>query len=222
MPTDLIGETIVAADGRTVIAAAGFNKRDNLLALPAGMSAQERDKMVTPIVFPDSLTQRDRIERRENALLESCGISPQSVGRSVSGRSDSGAAKRADMQMTLQTVAGPARRWSTALSVLYSQLARLNESPTPEPGGPLPPPTRTPPSDSFPAAESVTISVAVNAGLRPSTSEAAESASLLEAAGAASTKTLVQTAHPDWTADQVTAEVELIRAEGRGTPPDLD
>jgi hypothetical protein len=139
-------------------------------------------------VFPDSLTQRERIERRFNELLEACGISPPSIGRNVTGRSDSAAAKRADQQLTMQTVAGPGRRWSAALTDVFTQLAGLNGG-----GG--------------------DVSVKVHTGLRVPTSEAAETVSILETAQAASTETRVKMVHPEWDDTLVAAEVARINGE---------
>jgi hypothetical protein len=178
-----------------VIARPGFNKHDNLLLLSSSMSAEHGpDGGVTPIEFSDDLVQRDRIERRENSLLEMVGINPASIGRNVGGRSDSGVAKRADNQMTMNTVTAPARAAEVALSAAVSEIARLTQTGT-------------------------DISVSVSEGLKENPIESAETASKLRDAEAASTQTLVKTAHPTWTPDEVMAEVELMQAENLATAP---
>lgn len=169
-----------------------FTLKDNLLRVKRSqLSAQAADSsdLIKPVTFPDSLIQRERIERRENSALEAIGINPQSVGRSVSGRSDSAAAKRADQQMTTQTVSGPARRLTLSLEETLTQLATLNE---------------------WPELETVT----VYEGLKPDAAESADTTKTLSEANAASTETLVRTAHPTWTPTQVQDELDRMAAEG--------
>lgn len=198
MPSDLVGTAEVLADGtQTVLARPGFNKQDNLLLLSSSMSAEHGPGGgVTPIEFDDDLVQRERIERRENALLEQVGINPASIGRNVGGRSDSAAAKRADNQMTMNTITGPARRLESCLSAAVTELGRL--------------------------AQPVgwrEWAVTVFEGLKENPAESADVAAALRNADAASTETLVRTAHPTWPEDDVTAEVERIRAEGGAFAP---
>lgn len=197
----MLGRSTIMSDEGQVIASAGFGIRDNVLALkaPQGGAQAVGDQLpFQAISFPDSLTQRDRIERRENALLEMVGINPQSVGRSVSGRSDSAAAKRADQQMTLQTVATPARKLSRALSQALTMVQALNNS-----GG--------------------DVEVTVYEGVRLISSESAEEARTLSAAQAASTWTLIATAHPHWSEEQIAEEYARMAEEGLALmAPDRD
>jgi len=192
MPENLVGTSrVYADDGSTVLARPGFNKHDNLLLLGSGMSAEHGPNGgVTPIEFGDDLIQRERIERRENSLLEMVGINPASIGRNVSGRSDSGAAKRADNQMTMNTITAPARHAENVLSGVATELARLN-----------------------PEVVSEVLVVSVFEGLRENPVEAAETAGLLRDADAASVQTRVETAHPTWTPEEVDDEVARITAE---------
>lgn len=200
MPADLLGTGVVYADGtRDVLARPGFNKHDNLLLISSSLSAEHgANGGVTPIEFADDLIQRDRIERRENALLEAAGINPSSIGRHVGGRSDSAEAKRADNQMTMNTVTLPARTVERALSTIVSELARLN-SPGRVGVGP--------------------VDVVVSEGLKENAAESAEIAQALRDAEAASTWTIVRTAHPTWSEPDVDAEVERMRAEGIASAP---
>lgn len=55
----------------------------------------------------------------------------------------------------------------------------------------------------------------------PTDIERAEEAELMNRAGAASTKTKVKVLHPDWSAKEIDAEVELIQAEGGMSVPDI-
>lgn len=193
----MLGRSTIMSDDGKIIASAGFGIRDNVLALkaPSGGAQAVGDNLpFQAITFPDSLIQRERIERRENSLLEMVGINPQSVGRSVSGRSDSAAAKRADQQMTLQTVATPARKLSKALSDALTQLNTLNGS----------------------QAE---VEVTIYEGVRPISSESAEEARILSAAQAASTRTLIATAHPAWSDSQIDEELDRMGAEALAVTP---
>jgi len=196
MPDDTMGRATVRADGsQEIIARPGFRKHDNILLLSSSMSAEHGPNGgVTPIEFGDDLIQRDRIERRENALLEAVGINPASIGRNVSGRSDSGVAKRADNQMTMNTITAPARRVEGLLTAVTRELARLNNMPSTE------------------------WSVSVHEGLKTDPDEAAATAVKLRDAEAASTKTRVQTAHPTWSVDEVDAEVLLIESSDPMAP----
>jgi hypothetical protein len=151
---------------------------------------------VTPIEFSDDLIQRERIERRENSILEMAGINPASIGRNVSGTSDSGTAKRADNQMTMNTISGPARHAAATLTTAVGGVARLN-------GGTW--------GDSD--------EVIVSEGLKENPVESADTARALRDAEAASTRTLVETAHPTWSPEQVDAEVEAMRAENAAASP---
>lgn len=185
---------VMASDGRT-ITGAGFSPDHNIIALQGreGVSQPIGDQLPFHVVtFPDSLTQRERIERRENALLEAVGINPQSVGRSVSGRSDSASAKRADQQMTLNTVQSPAARLAATLSAVLSDVARLNSE----------------------GAGAAPVDVTITPGPRPVPSESADTAQTMAATGAASVQTLVETMHPDWSPEMVDAEVGRVASEG--------
>ena len=192
MPEDLVGtRNVVADDGSTVLARPGFNKHDNLLLVGSGMSAEHGPGGgVTPIEFGDDLTQRERIIGRENTVLEMVGINPASIGRNVGGRSDSASAKRADNQMTMNTITGPARKLERTLSAVVTELARLD-----------------------PGTVSADLVVSVHEGLKENPAESAETAGALLDAQAASVATRVRTAHPTWTDTEVDDEVAAINGE---------
>ena len=189
MSSDMVNRADVYSDAGGRLAHAGFHAKDRLLITPPGMSAQSADGGgVEVISMPDSLIQRERIERRENATLEAIGINPQSIGRSVSGRSDSAAAKRADQQMTQNTIGGPARRWQHALNAISGEVGRLADVTAPV--------------------------VDVREGLRQSFGERVETASAATAAEAMSTRTKIAYIHPEWDDTQVDDEVARMAAEG--------
>ena len=179
-----------------MIARAGWDPDSNILLLAPGMTAQDvSEGGVETITFPDSIIQRERIERKENGVLEACGISPQSVGRNVGGRSDSAAAKRADQQMTTTTITGPARRWSTALGDIVTQVATLNGQSDP--------------------------GVLVFDGFRTTLGERAETVNQAMLSDSMSAYTRVAYLHPEWSDEQINDEVDLLRGEGLvGSPPE--
>jgi len=199
MPEDMIGKAnVMADDGTTVIARPGFHKHDNLLMVGSSMSAEHGPNGgVTPIEFDDDLIQRERIEGRENALLESVGINPASIGRNVAGRSDSGVAKRADNQMTMNTITEPARAAEVTLSAAVTEAARLGTG----------------------TVTTTQWDVTVSEGLKENPVESAETARALRDADAASTRTLIATAHPTWSDTEVDAELALMEAEGAAVAP---
>lgn len=176
------------ADGKTILAEAGLPRGNTILLKQGGSATDPNRGGLEHIQFTDHLTQRDRIERRENTLLESIGISPQSMGRSVSGRSDSAAAKRADAQLTLTTIAGPARRWEAALQVVSDETGRLNN-------------------------QQAIATVDVTEGLKPNTSELYDQVSTARNAEAMSMRERVRTLHPSWTAEQIDTEVDALMQE---------
>ena len=198
MPEDSIGTKVIYADdGTTILARPGFTKSDNLIGLSAQMSAQHGPSGgVTPIEFGDDLIQRERIEARENAVLEMAGINPSSIGRHVGGRSDSGEAKRADNQMTMNTISQPARHAAAVLTTAVREADRLN--------------------GIMWAADDRVI---VREGLKPDDNESADTARMLRDADAASTRTLIATAHPTWDDEQIETELEEMRAENRAASP---
>jgi hypothetical protein len=193
----LLKDDVWSSDGARKIAQSGFNTDSNVLALARGMSAQNPGEGgVQVITFPDGLTQRDRIERRQNEILEAIGINPQSIGRSVTGRSDSAAAKRADQQMTMNTIAGPARRWQQALQTAVAQLHTLNRS-----SGQAP-------------------TVRIVEGMKLGTAERIETVQIATAADAMSTRTKLETIHPEWSDIRIDRELADLAAEGIIAHPD--
>jgi hypothetical protein len=198
MPENLVGRKQVLGENGVVIARPGLSATDNIILLGSQASAQHGPSGgVTPIEFSDDLVQRDRIERRENSCLEMACINPASIGRTVGGRSDSAAAKRADNQMTMNTISGPARHAEIVLTAAVENLVTLN-------GWPVP-------------AEGVTVQV--TEGLKVDQTESAETARALYQAEAASTRTLVATAHPTWEDADIEAEVELMQSENMASAP---
>ena len=105
-------------------------------------------------------------------------------------------AKRADNQMTMNTITAPARRAETLLTNVTLEVGRLNGRPG-------------------------IWTVSVHEGLKENPIESADVAVKLRDAEAASTRTRVQTAHPTWSDEEVDAEVELIETGDPMAPLEL-
>ena len=168
----------------------GLRKGRNMLQVPSDQLSQHgTDAFIKHLRMDDDLMQRDRIERKENVFYEACGISASTFGRDVTGRSDSGAAKRADSQLTLTTIAGPARRWAQTMTALGEELARLQN--TPAAAGP----------------------VSVTEGLKNSAEERAALVAVQRGADVQSIEMGVRQIRPDWDDDKVADEVGRIRVD---------
>ena len=200
---DLVqGSSRITDDGQRVLAEPGWVNDQALFVVnsPTGASFSEDAKgFLEPIQFDDSLTQTERIESRKALILEQSGINPQSVGMSISGRSDSAAAKRADQQMTMNTVESPGRRMSAALSAVFQQEARLNAD-TPE------------------GVE--TVEITVHTGVKPVLVEAVETAARMDAADLGSTETIIRVAQPGRTDAYYREEQTRMAEEGRSVIAD--
>ena len=196
MSKDLLGRSDVTynnAPGGRTLARAGWQMESNLLLLEKPTGSWSEDGGNAPfevIEFDDDLTQADRIDRHREWILTHCGINPQSVGMSVSGRSDSAAAKRADQQQTMNTVSGPARKLSAALSLALTQEERLN-------GG------------------TSQMTVTVHEGLKPVQSESVDTAAKMDAADLADNRTIVEKANPGRSDAEITTMLTNMEAEGR-------
>jgi hypothetical protein len=174
----------------------GLRKGRNMLQVPSDQLAQNgTDAFIKHLRMDDDLMQRDRIERKENVFYEACGISASTFGRDVTGRSDSGAAKRADSQLTLTTIAGPARRWAELMTLLAAELARLQNAPAT--AGP----------------------VSVTEGLKNSAEERAALVAVQRGADVQSVEMGVRQIRPDWADPEVAEEVARIRNDNMLTTP---
>ena len=176
----------------------GFIQGRNVLSVPSDQLAMHgTEAFIKHLRLEDDLVQRERIEMKEDVLYTACGISPTTMGRSATGRSDSGAAKRADNQLTLTTIAGPARRWAGTLTLLAAELARLQ---TGTKAGP----------------------VQVTEGLKSSAEERAELVAVQRGADVQSIEEGVKQINPDWDDTAVGDEVARIRNDNQlPTPGDM-
>jgi hypothetical protein len=174
----------------------GLRKGRNMLQVPSDQLAQNgTDAFIKHLRMDDDMIQRERITSKENVFYESCGISASTFGRDVSGRSDSGAAKRADSQLTLTTIAGPARRWAELMTLLGAELARLQN------------------------AAATAGPVSVTEGLKNSAEERAALVAVQRGADVQSVEMGVRQIRPDWADPEVAEEVARIRVDNMLTTP---
>lgn len=180
-----------------VVMPSGWSNRKNILGVQQGALSQGGAKsFVDDIFFPDDLIQRQRITEKENALYEACGFNPQTFGRSVTGISDSGVAKRVDNQKTLVTIAGPARRWRQTLNEAVTDIAAMDNGQDGD--------------------------VVITEGFKEDLSQRAETVATARASQAMSIRTGVVELHPDWEEDEVNEEVVRVMAEQQVPTPDED
>ncbi len=193
----MIGTSALRSDRDEVIANAGWHDNQDVFLLDGTDAGAQNlaERLPFHVVdFDDDLVQNERINARENQLLEQCGISPQSVGRSVSGRSDSAAAKRADQQLTMTTISNPARLLSSALSRAFTQTAQLN-------------------------GNDVTVTVTVNEGLRPVRQEQIDEAATIAQNDMGSAETILRVLWPERDDEWIEAEANQMASENRMVAP---
>src|SRR5690606_12031180 len=128
-------------------------------------------------------------------IISAAGYSPQSFGLHIEGRAESGTALRIRERKSLVTTAKKRRYWEPALAdVLWMMLVLDREI------------FRSGVTPYRPA-------VALADSIAESTQEVAQSIELLSRAKAASTRTLVEMLHPDWSDEEIDAEVRRIMEE---------
>ena len=197
-----------------------FDRRTDLLVLTeeaAGSVGAERAP-VTPVEFGDDLVMRERIRGRLVDFLVACGISPKTIDADNTGEAASGTARKLAQSMTLRTVSGVGRYWQSALaraldlslSVARTHLPAWREIPT----------------------TTVLPSIELADGFVNDPAELARILADLDTAAAISTYEKVKALHPEWSDEQIEAEVAAIGgpppppalpAFGRPpTPPDDD
>lgn len=129
------------------------------------------------------------------------GYSPSTFGLSEDGAAATATEINARERKTMSTREAKTRLWTPAIEEFLKALLAVDVYWFGGPG----------------VAE---VSVEFPAAVNPTLAEIASSVQILRAAEAASTRTLVAMAHPDWDDAQVDAEVELIHTEsGRSVAP---
>jgi len=144
-------------------------------------------------------TAADLLER----IVAAAGYSPQSFGLQIMGRAESGVALRIRERKSLTTKQKKERFWSSNLNDVLEQMLIIDREVF---GRPTP---LYRPRVQF--EDSIT----------PDPREVAESVELVARAKAASVETRVRMLHPDWSREEVEAEVESILAEEGMRVPDM-
>lgn len=136
-------------------------------------------------------------EHLVDLTLTLAGVAPQSVGRGDAGRATSGTALKLKMTHTLMEAAGSGRYFDRGVRRLLSMAAQLDAS-----------------EFGRPWRDAMTLCAFHRGdGLPDDPNETATELQALDAASAISTEEKVRKLHPDWTDEQVTAEVEKITGE---------
>jgi len=169
------------------------------------MAGAPGEAMTNPQMFQPAIRFQEHeatclhyIER----IITTAGYSPQSFGLNIEGRAESGTALRIRERKSLVTTQRKQRFWEPAIDdVLWMMLAIDREV----------------------FGSGVTVyrpSTSIGDSIAESTRELAESVELIARARAASTQTLVAMLHPDWSDEEVAAEVERIQQEQGTAMPD--
>ena len=178
----------------------GISTGKNLIGVPGDQLRQDgAEAFVDSITVNDPMTARKRIVIVADEFYEDgCGIAPATLGRAQpSGAmfAESGEAKKADQQVSVMTVAGPAERWGEVLQAAVDHIE-----------------DREPGSD-------VETSVVITAGLRQSELERADTIGAYRSAQAMSSDTAVARAQPELEGDELTDEQDRVRQENLIVPP---
>jgi hypothetical protein len=131
--------------------------------------------------------------------LTLAGVSPQSVGRSVDGGAVSGTALRLKMSHSLMEAAGTGRYFDRGVSQLLRMAALLDQRWFAR---------RWTAPDELPG-------VSRGDGLPADAVEDSQVITALVGAEAMSRETAIRTAHPEWSDEQVAAELERMSAEAQ-------
>jgi len=134
-------------------------------------------------------------------IVTAAGYSPQTFGLNIQGTAESGTALRMRESRSYQTTAAKAQYWRDPLADLFEillQVDRLHLGGTVTPERP---------------------NVSMQDGVVQGAQELAQTVVLLQQAQAASVDTRVRMVHPDWSEEQVAAEVQRINDEQGLTLP---
>ena len=137
-------------------------------------------------------------------IISAAGYSPQSFGLKIEGRAESGTALRLRERKSLVTREKKARYWKPALEDVLQMMLAIDREVFGN--------TRIDPS--FRPRVEIADSIV------PDVTEVAQAVDLLARAQAASIETRVRMVHPDWSPEEVAAEVQRIREEQGLSLPD--
>lgn len=128
-------------------------------------------------------------------IISGAGYSPQTFGLKIDGRAESGTALNIRERKSFVTSAKKATYWKAALEQIIELMLIVDRQML---GTSINPERPT---------------VEIQDSVQHDINQVAQSIMLIKDAGAASTRTLVKTLHPDWTDDQVELEVQEILKE---------
>ncbi len=176
---------------------------DKEIFVELNVSPEDPSSAMTPVQFAIRTEEHQKacmtfMER----IITSAGYSPQSFGLRIEGRAESGTALRIRERGSFVTTGKKQKYWATALADVLEMLLVIDRE-TLNNGTPL-----YRPSVEF--ADTIT----------PDVTELSTAVDLMHRAEAASVETKVRLLHPDWTEEQVAAEVQRIKEEQGMTMPD--
>ena len=168
------------------------------------MSPGDTTPGITPVQFAIRTEEhKQACEEMLGRIVSHAGYSPQTFGLKIEGRTDSGYSLDVQERLTFLTAGQKAGTWKNALeSMLYKAILIAN----------------TQMRAGLPTEYRPTVEM--QDSVRFNLDQVARSVSLLRAAEVISIETGVMMTHPDWTKDQVDAEVKRITAEKAAGLPD--
>lgn len=133
-------------------------------------------------------------------VVSNAGYSPQTYGLHIMGRAESGTAMRIRENRTMMTMARKGSWWTPALERLFSHLLQIDAAIFKSGIEPLP------------------VDVEMSDAMIRDPVELAQTANVLKQAQAASTQERVRMIHPDWSPEEVAAEVQRIMDDEPAVP----
>lgn len=206
----LAGRKRALVDGDYINPGGGFDDRDDVLirkAKDATMGDQAKPLAILEYSFEAQATVA-WIDHMLDTTLLLGGTSPQAVGRGVEGGAISGTALRLKMAHSLVEASGAGRYWKRSVGELLRFCAILDARPTSQGGYGRP----------WKQADGQHTMV-LQDGLPRDDLEAAQILTALVNAEAMSLEERVRFAHPDWSDQQVTDEVDRINKEKAASSP---
>ena len=148
------------------------------------------------------------LEHRETAIelveriVSNSGYSPQTFGIRIEGRAESGTALRLRESKTLLTLKRKGAWWRPAIARLFEHIMAIDAEVFGGPG----------------LGDQNTVEAILRDGIPVDPTEVSQTVAQLNAAQAASIETRVRIVHPEWSKEEVDAEVKRIKDELKPAP----
>ena len=165
-------------------------------------TAPTEDKKITAQQFDIRSKQHyETAKELMSVAVDNAGYSPQTFGLNIEGRAESGTALRIRERKSVQTKNKKERYFENPLSEIFRLMLEVDNM------------------KGFSEVTPFKPRLTFGPSFRPTLNELADSVDKISRAKAASYEVLVRTLHPDWTEEEVIAEVEKIKdQQGMNVP----